>query len=256
MEVVSHPASEGRLQTSAADRAGYASAVLLAHEIRTPLMIIRASLNTLRRSATVEGAHQAIAEIDGEVSCLTRIVTELLELHGARRTEVVDLGALCTEAIRRVAVGTRRPILCIIEPDLPPLVANADRLRMALENLLSNACEAVEAAEALRHEGRGSADGREVPIELRIARVRRDTLSVRVRDSGVGVPRRLLARVFEPRFTTKPNGLGLGLALVRQVVEEHGGRVTLRNRASGGAEVRLDLPYHMLSRDRGAPGLV
>jgi signal transduction histidine kinase len=102
-----------------------------------------------------------------------------------------------------------------------------DALARAFANLLLNAGEAV--------------DGRGGTVEVHAA-AEDGFVEVRVRDGGPGIPPEHLERIWEPDFTTKSRGTGLGLALVKQTVQAHGGRVAAANRPEGGAEFRVSLP--------------
>jgi two-component system sensor histidine kinase FlrB len=95
----------------------------------------------------------------------------------------------------------------------------------ALENLVDNACEA----------GAGG-------VSLACVRLTENRVAIDVRDNGPGVPAELRARLFEPFFTTRPGGSGLGLAVARAVVEAHGGTVELLEQGGPGAHFRLELP--------------
>src|SRR5438128_822173 len=109
---------------------------------------------------------------------------------------------------------------------LPAVHADADLICQVVLGLLANAVEAVPAGAEVTLEAQASAGG----VEIAVA------------DSGPGVPAELRARVFEPFFTTRPRGTGLGLAVARQIVEAHGGRIEVGERTGGGARFTLRLP--------------
>jgi signal transduction histidine kinase len=115
-----------------------------------------------------------------------------------------------------------------VAPASAPLPVSADRLLLsrAVHNLLLNACEA-------------SPDG--ATVEVRATREGGDA-TVEILDRGSGVAPEIRDRLFEPYASTKARGSGLGLSLVRDIAEQHGGRVTLTDRAGGGAIARLSLP--------------
>jgi signal transduction histidine kinase len=116
--------------------------------------------------------------------------------------------------------------------ELPALRADPDLLCQVLLGLLANAAEAAGSGGQISLEAR-AADG---IVELGVA------------DSGPGVPPDLRERIFEPFFTTRPRGTGLGLAVARQIVEAHGGRIVVGERPGGGARFTIRLP----SAGRGA----
>jgi signal transduction histidine kinase len=120
----------------------------------------------------------------------------------------------------------------VIAPDDVPLIrAHYDALQRAFRNLVRNAVEAMSDVDA--------AAPRELTVTIRR---RADGITVAVADRGHGVPADRIDRLFEPDFTLKAGGTGLGLAVVRQAVAAHGGTVTARPRPGGGAEFIVQLP--------------
>lgn len=210
------------------------------HELRTPVSVLRGELELARsRSRTREELEAALRRAAGESEALARLTEDLLVLARLDRGRLpvrrgrVDLGALVGEALGAFAARAeeRRVDLEAAvadgEADLDPL-----RLRQALTNLLDN---------ALRHTPEGG--------RVRVAAAREGgALLVRVTDTGPGFPPEVLERPFEPFVRADAgrdrggDGAGLGLAIVRAVVEAHGGSVELANLGGGGAEVRLRLP--------------
>ena len=124
------------------------------------------------------------------------------------------------------------------DPSLPPLEVDAEQLMQVLQNLLKNAAEAIgEQAGTIR-----ISTGIAVGLASGPPERRRSMVRLSVRDSGPGFDPRVLAEPFTPFLTTKSDGTGLGLAMVRRLIEAHGGLVELASAGSGGAEVRLFLP--------------
>jgi nitrogen fixation/metabolism regulation signal transduction histidine kinase len=137
-----------------------------------------------------------------------------------------------------------------LAPDLPRVEADAGQMRQVLHNLVGNAIESISAAQA---EARvpGAALGR---VLVRTEAVLIDepgsgergavgqAVRLSVEDNGPGFPANILRRAFEPYVTTKPRGTGLGLALVKKIIDEHDGRIEIVNRESGsGATVTIVL---------------
>lgn len=216
---------------------------VIAHEVRNPLMIIRAALDTLRRDRTTpEEARDALADIDEEVRRLNRIVTEVLDFARPIRFELAEtsLNDVCRASAEAAwAGGGNGRVHLDLDPDLPPAVTDGERLRTALVNILSNARQAVEAAPPDDSApavvvGTRRADGR---------------VSITVADRGPGIAPGDMPHIFDPYFTTRRTGTGLGLPIARNIVEGLGGTLSVSSRPGSGTAIRIDLPL----RPPGAP---
>ena len=209
---------------------------VIAHEIRNPLMIIKASLRALRRQENdPERVGAAVKDIDEEVTRLNRIVTEVLDFARPIKFDLgrADINALARDAVR--AAGTEEQgagVRLDLDPSIPPVTTDAERLRLALVNIIGNAIQAVN-------------DGAEAPegsVRLRTARLDSRHVDITVADRGGGIPPEDLPRVFEPYFTTRRTGTGIGLAISRNIIEGLGGRITVASERERGTEVRIELP--------------
>jgi signal transduction histidine kinase len=232
--------SIARFQREAAQKEKLSSlgrlSTVVAHEIRNPLMIIRASLASLRSSTTTAAERrEAIADIDDETTRLNRIVTEVLDFAKPIR---FDLGEACINDICRASAaaawaGIADPAVRLdLDPTLPPIVTDGERLRTALVNIMSNARHAVEAV----------ADSpAERPVV--VATSRRDgRVVVSIRDRGAGIAADDMAHIFDPYFTTRRAGTGLGLPISRNIIEGLGGALSVSSRPGEGTEIRIELP--------------
>ena len=210
---------------------------VIAHEIRNPLMIIKASLHTLRQPDQTN-VGEAIADIDEEVARLNRIVNEVLDFSRPIRFELAptDLNALCREsATASQASGTGAPVHLDLDPAMPTVTTDAERLRIALVNMLVNARHAVN--------GRESGD---TLVTLK-TEVRDGRVAITVADRGAGIAPADLAHVFDPYFTTKRGGTGLGLPIAKNIVEGLGGTLAVSSATGRGTEIRIDLPVASVS---------
>ncbi len=194
----------------------------VAHEIKNPLTSMRIAVDQLGRTVGQSDSRTvtAVEVLSSETDRLERLAREFADfgrLPEGPESEV-DLVELIDElartavppgvSVRLTANGGRRTVMGHYEP-----------LRRAFANLLRNAAEAMQ--------GRGA-------IDVGVAGDGRG-LAVTIADHGPGIPSELRHRVFEPYFTTKPDGTGLGLALVRQTLEAHRGTVTVSETPGGGA---------------------
>ncbi len=229
-----------RFQHEAAQRERLSSlgrlSTVIAHEVRNPLMIIKASIRSLRRGASPETAEVA-GSIDEEVNRINHVVTDVLDFARPIRFSLqpADLVQICQDAAQAVETGAS-DVDIGVEPDEPraPIVTDAQRLRGVLVNVLTNAQQAARASRS---------NGRDAPaVRIRTTRAGRDRWRIEVIDRGRGIPPADLARVFEPFFTTRRTGSGLGLALARNVVEGLGGSISVDSRVDLGTTVRIDLP--------------
>jgi nitrogen fixation/metabolism regulation signal transduction histidine kinase len=139
----------------------------------------------------------------------------------------LDLNGVVREVLTLYeSLGSR--IRLELAPALPSIIGDAAQLRQVIHNLLQNAQDALGEMESPRIV---------VATEAVDGRVR-----LAVTDNGTGFPEHLMSRVFEPYVTTKPGGTGLGLVIVKKIIEEHGGEVTITNVAPHGARVTATLP--------------
>jgi signal transduction histidine kinase len=219
---------------------------VIAHEIRNPLMIIKASLHGLRQSAAGPDAiREAITDIDEEVVRLNRIVNEVLDFARPIRFELatVDLNALCREsasAAEAASAGARVHI--VLDTTLPPITTDSERLRIALVNMIVNARHAVNGTD--RPANRPDIAEPLVTVTTRHAG---DHATITVADRGAGIEPGDLPRVFDPYFTTKRGGTGLGLPITKNIVEGLGGTIGVTSIRNRGTEIRIDLPIAVTS---------
>lgn len=211
---------------------------VIAHEVRNPLMIIKTALRRLRRSdGPPPLVTAAIDDIDEEVVRLNRIVTEVLDFARPIRFEYapVELNALCQDAVAAAQGGRLTSEISLdLDASVPSVITDRERLRLALVNVVSNAVDAVAA-----RPDREASSGPLVFVTTR--RADPTTVSIRIRDLGVGIAPDDLPRVFEPYFTTKRTGSGLGLAIAKNIVEGLEGTILARS-AEAGTEFVVELP--------------
>jgi signal transduction histidine kinase len=207
---------------------------VIAHEVRNPLMIIKAALHALGQSEAGESARrEALADIDHEVARLNRIVNEVLDFSRPIRFDLAatDMGALCRESVAAAQASPGADIAVDLDPGLPALVTDAERLRIALVNLLVNARHAVVNQPA----------GAE-PLVTLSATGDTERAIITITDRGVGMAPKDLAQVFDPYFTTRRGGTGLGLPIAKNIVEGLGGTIAVSSSVGQGTQMRIELP--------------
>jgi signal transduction histidine kinase len=216
-------------------------ASVVAHEVRNPLGVIFNSLGSLRRILRPEGDAKMLLDIVGEeADRLNRIIGDLLDFARPTlptlRPEALD--RVLEEALSAALAQARGPVDVRREvaPDLPLVPVDARLLRQALVNVILNAVQAMP-------EGG--------PLSVR-ARARDGFAVLEVEDAGPGIPDEVRHRIFEPFFTTKATGTGLGLAVVKRILDGHRGRIEVSAAPGGGTTFALHLPLAPLDAQGGA----
>ena len=206
---------------------------VIAHEVRNPLMIIKGSLHALRQKNLDETAmREAVTDINEEVERLNRIVNEVLDFARPIRFDIApaDLNALCREsATASQASGPGATVQLDLDPMAATVATDAERLRLALVNMLVNARHAV--------------NGTAAAVTL-TTRTSGNRVTITVADKGVGIDPAHLTHVFDPYFTTKRGGTGLGLPISKNIIEGLGGTITIDSAPGSGTAIRIDLPYN------------
>jgi signal transduction histidine kinase len=204
----------------------------VAHELKNPLTPMRFAVSRLRDRDTPED-RELIEIIDGESARIEQMAREfsLLGRLPEGPPSPIDVGELLEELSKGIAGAVR---VRVERPgDLPLVVGHYEPLRRAFQNLLLNACQACDA---------GSPDA-EVVLSVRTAaNGAAPAVAVLVRDNGAGIGAENLPRIFEPYFTTKSGGTGLGLALVRQTIDDHGGTIAVASEPGRGTTFTVTLP--------------
>jgi two-component system sensor histidine kinase FlrB len=202
----------------------------LAHQIRTPLAaaLLYASQMSMPGRST-EDLSRCSEKTVGSLKQLDRLVNDMLAFaHGGAARETVSVSALLEQVAQWVRPALRAGVRLTIRTEAPGLTvrANAPSLVSAVLNLASNALQSAPAELELELLGRRSPAGR---------------AEIVVSDNGPGVPLHIRERIFEPFFTTRARGNGIGLAIVKSVVEAHAGSVHLAESARGATFI-IDLP--------------
>lgn len=207
-----------------------------AHEIRNPLSTISLNLQLVLEdfkdpeTPRDKRTHKRVATVEAEVRRLQRILEEFLNFARAPepKLEPVDLDQRLSAVVdfHAVALHERGVSLRFYPGNVGILPLDWNHLQAAVVNLLRNAGDATpKGGEVLVSSQR---DG--------------DFVLVRVTDTGAGIPAELQSRIFDPYFSTKKTGTGLGLPTVRRVVEEHGGTLTFSSEVGKGTQFTLRLP--------------
>ncbi len=208
----------------------------VAHEMRSPLSSIRLNLQIIGRALgkdTVLHEHYEIAF--DQVVQMERMFSDLLNYSKPLEIQKKDIPIealidICLKELEGELSARGIRVEKSFSPDLPPIIADPDKIEQVLLNVLKNALEASEQK------------GKIEISALADERGSKATATIAIADHGVGISARNLKTVFHPFFTTKKKGTGLGLAIVKKIMDAHRGSISIESKEGEGTVVRLTLP--------------
>jgi two-component system, NtrC family, sensor histidine kinase HydH len=205
----------------------------LAHEIRNPLASIEGAAAIVQREPeNISRRTEFLEIIQDESRRLNRLVTNFLDFARPRRPELqlTDIGALLDSVISLVSQTTTRNDIFFdkqIPAQLSSLRCDSEQLKQVILNLLLNAVQAMPESGKI----------------LISAEEKENYLYIRIKDEGSGIPEESVESIYDPFFTTKQTGTGLGLPVAYQIVQQHGGELTLEENGPAGACFVIAIPY-------------
>lgn len=209
----------------------------LAHEISQPLTAILSYAQAAKRMlAEREPKLQEILQyIINDDQRAAEVIRRLRSLLKKSEPEIkpLDINALINETIVIIATdaAVRNSVIKTdLDTNLPLVCGDRIQLQQVLLNLISNSFDAIESSQ----------DSREILI--RTSRKNTHTIMVAVKDSGCGIPTQNIPKLFIHFFTSKPDGLGMGLSISRSIIESHGGRLDVKNNPGRGATFYFTIP--------------
>jgi len=212
----------------------------LAHELCQPLSAIlnnteAAQLQLGGDKPDVEELRSILRDIRESDTRAVQIIHRMRALIKRHKPEVraLTLGDVIQEVILLARSEARAKCVsleCCIESSLPPVLGDRVQISQVLLNLIMNGIQATQS---------NAARPRTISIE---ARIDGEHVAIAVRDSGPGVPAERMKRVFEPFYSTKPEGMGMGLAICRTIIEAHNGRIWVEQSQGGGATFLFTIP--------------
>ncbi|MFC1728869.1 ATP-binding protein [candidate division KSB1 bacterium] len=212
----------------------------ISHEIKNPLTPIQLSLHRLRKKISVPPEHETAVEesfktIEEEVDSLRIIATEFSEFARMPKPQLVR--ACVNDVIKSAARLYEKndkniKIELLLDPVLPESDIDPEQMKRVCINLIKNSIEATEKS------------GKPVIVSSRMKTGADGTpvINLEVRDSGAGMDESVLRKVFDPYFTTKKEGTGLGMSVIKRIVEEHGGEISVESAVGTGTVVSVTLP--------------
>lgn len=208
----------------------------LAHEIKNPLTPIQLSAERLQYKLSeklsaedVKLLSRATQTIVSQVAAMKKMVMEFADYARAPAVQLIplDVHQLLNE-VMGLYEASSSPITLQLKAAHPRINGDPTRLRQVIHNLLHNAHDALRNVEH--------------PQIVLLTENDKDTIKLSVLDNGSGFPELMRARAFEPYMTTKDKGTGLGLPIVKKIVEEHGGMINIENRMAGGTCISINFP--------------
>jgi signal transduction histidine kinase len=209
----------------------------VAHEIRNPLTGIRTTVQFVgSKFKPQDPRREDLEDVIKELDRIEQIITGLLLFAKppAARPQPCDLEPVLEKTLDMLELQLGDAQVQLHKDyalDLPLVYADPDLTQQVFLNLILNALQAMPQGGELH-----------VSTGVRRYRTRRSMVDVSVRDTGVGIPKELMEKVFDPFFTTRSMGTGLGLPISVQIVRDVGGMITAKNNPSGGATLRVSFP--------------
>jgi len=200
------------------------------HELRNPLGVISNAVYFLKMTLpdADETTKESLEMISEEVRNSTRIISDLLDFSRTRLPdrEEVAVSELVAQVLEKLSPPEGVEVITEIAPDLPPVFVDSCQMGLVLDNLVTNAYQAMK-------------EGGNLTIS---AQAEKGQMSLSVADTGCGIPPESLPKIFEPLFTTRARGIGLGLATSRILVEANGGSIEVESEVGKGSTFTVRLP--------------
>ena len=213
----------------------------VSHELRNPLGVIKNSVYYLKMK--LGNADSKVKKhlniIDNEIARADKIISDLLSF--ARDTklalEKVHVNTLVKNVLSRTPVPDTVSVITRLGEDLPPLMADPGQIEQVFINMITNAVQAMTSSH--------SADARDKGILEISTRAEDGFIITEFKDNGCGIPKENLGKLFEPLFTTKSKGIGLGLAVSKRIIEAHGGSIEVESEVGKGTTFTIKLPVYV-----------
>ncbi|MGD0751208.1 MAG: PAS domain S-box protein [Anaerolineales bacterium] len=215
------------------------------HELRNPLGVISNAVYYLKMTQPDANAtiRDYLGIIENETRTSDKIITDLLDFTRIKSVdrEPADVSYLVHQTLKRYSVPDSVEVMLDLPPDLPPVYADPGHVVQVLGNLVTNAYQAMALPNETPQPGK---------INLSACQ-QGDMIAITVQDTGTGIPPENMGKLFEPLFTTKTKGIGLGLAVSQRLIEANGGTIEARSEPGKGSTFIVYLPvYHLQSNSQ------
>ncbi len=213
----------------------------IAHDLRNPLSVIKTTIELMRTKQFEHKKERHYEIIDNAITRMTHQIEEVLDFVRPKPLNLEEISLL--EILKFSVSSVNYNNKMLINVSLPEndykLLCDPSKLEIVFINLMINAAYAC---------------GNNVKIDVRIQN-HNDELKIEIRDNGPGIPEDVVPQIFEPLFTTKQIGTGLGLASCKTIIEKHGGIIYAENIPQGGANFIIKLPCTLQTKIDGKPNL-
>lgn len=201
------------------------------HELRNPLNVIRNCAYLLRASQADESNEELLNTLkilDRQVDIANRIITDLLDFTRVKPPLLAktDLNKMVKESLSWIVVPEKIAVLVDLDADSPQIAVDAEQMGRAFVNIIANSVQSMSGGGKLKI-STGLEDG---------------SVWVKFEDTGCGIPRENMAKIFDPLFTTKAKGTGLGLAITKRMVEQNSGTIEVTSEVAQGTIFTIRLP--------------
>jgi len=207
----------------------------VSHELRNPLSAIKNSVFILKRKLSKkeipdidEKVLQFLDIMDKETDRSSKIINDLLgSTRVSKPTRIrSDINIVINDSLSRVKISENIIISKDLKPNLTKVTIDANQIGQVLINLIDNACQAMEEGGVLHISTRGS----------------NGFVKIDIRDTGRGITEKSIKKIFDPLFTTKPRGIGMGLTVCHGIIEKHNGHIDVKSREGIGTNICIKLP--------------
>ena len=207
----------------------------VSHELRNPLSAITYAVLILKRKLSKKTTPEIDEKnikyldiMDESVNRCTKIINDLLGFTRVTKPTRFssDINKIINETLSRVEIAENVKLSINLQPNLPMIMIDANQIGQVLINIIDNASQAME-------------DGGHLKISTRVSE---SFMEVEIGDSGCGISEKEARKIFDPLFTTKPRGTGIGLAVCQGIMEKHNGRINVKSQEGVGTKMLIKLP--------------
>jgi signal transduction histidine kinase len=207
----------------------------VSHELRNPLSAIKNAVFFLKRKLSNKESPDIDARViqfldimDKEIDRSTKIINDLLGFARVISLSKIpsDITVVVNEAMSRAKMAENIKVSKNLPSNLPMVMIDVNKIGQVFINLIENACQAMP-------------DGGELQISIRESK---GFIEIEIADSGCGIPEKTIKKIFDPLFTTKPKGIGMGLAVCHGIIEKHHGTIDVKSQEGIGTSILIKLP--------------